>query len=71
MTDNIELSASNISKGGAYNWKSQPERLVYLGMCGVWHQFALVGDEKQKIWCEVLSSDLRMLEPTSSEVSHG
>lgn len=53
---------------GRYNWKSQPERLVYLGRNwsgnGFWHQFEKV-DEPGKIWCEVLDSDLHMLEETS------
>lgn len=32
--------------GDRYNWKNQPERLVYIGLCeprnGPWHQFAKV-----------------------------
>lgn len=57
--------------GGLYNWKYQKERLVYLGHNfsgnGFWHQFALVGDESNKVWCEVLTSDLHMLEETKTE----
>lgn len=53
--------------GGRYNWKNQPERLVYMGHNwsgnGFWHQFAKV-DEPGKVWCEVLTSDLHMLEET-------
>ena len=35
--------------GGKYNWKGQPERLIYLGMQqfwddGRWYQFALVDE---------------------------
>jgi len=48
---------------GKYNWKSQPERLVYTGKSGLWHQFSKLGD-LDKVWCEVLESDLHMLEET-------
>ncbi len=52
--------------GNKYNWKNQPERLVYLGYNwssnGFWHQFALV-DKPDVVWCEVLDSDLRLIEP--------
>ena len=53
--------------GGRYNWKNQPERLVYIGMCeprnGFWHQFAKV-ESPDVVWCEVLTADLHMLEET-------
>lgn len=53
--------------GGRYNWKNQPERLVYVGLCeprnGRWHQFAKV-ENPAAVWCEVLDSDLRMMEET-------
>ena len=53
--------------GVFYNWKGQPERLVYLGYHwsgnGWWHQFAK-RDEPDKVWCEVLPSDLHMIEET-------
>ena len=53
--------------GGKYNWKGQPERLVYIGRNwsgnGYWHQFEKV-DKPGKVWCEVLDSDLRMIEET-------
>lgn len=54
--------------GGKYNWKGQQERLVYLGKNwsgnGYWHQFEKV-DETGKVWCEVLDSDLHMIEETA------
>lgn len=50
--------------GGHYNWIGQPERLVYLGKKGCWHQFRLARDPAWKVWCEVLTEDLRMLEET-------
>lgn len=53
--------------GGRYNWKHQPERLVYIGRNwsgnGYWHQFEKV-DAPGRVWCEVLDSDLQMLEET-------
>ena len=53
--------------GERYNWKGQPERLIFLGRNwsgnGYWNQFAKV-DNPHIIWCEVLDSDLRMLEET-------
>ncbi len=48
-----------------YNWKNQPERLIYIGKKGSWHQFVKV-DQPETVWCEVLDSDLHMLEPTVS-----
>lgn len=54
--------------GGRYNWKGQPERLVYIGRNrdpgqGRWRQFELVS-EPGIVWCEVLDADLHMLEET-------
>ena len=57
-TDELEI-------GGKYNWKSQPERLVYIGRdwTGRWHRFAKI-ENPNLIWCEVLQEDLRMMEDT-------
>ena len=56
--------------GNRYNWKNQPERLVYMGMCeprnGRWHQFAKV-ESPEVVWCEVLPNDLHMLEETQDQ----
>ena len=53
--------------GGRYNWRNQPERLIYLGLNwsgdGFWHQFALVA-EPEVVWCEVLDSELESFEET-------
>ena len=53
--------------GGKYNWKGQPERLVYLGKNwsgnGYWHQFAKA-EIPDVVWCEVLDHDLPMIEET-------
>ena len=55
----------NMVIGGRYNWKGQPERLIYLGDNlsgnGYWHQFALV-ETPAKVWCEVKGPDLESFE---------
>lgn len=55
-------------RGERYNWKNQPERLVYIrvkeypyGDC--WHQFALV-ESPFKVWCEVKDYQLDQFERT-------
>lgn len=57
--------------GRKYNWKNQPERLVYLGLCeprnGRWHQFAKV-ETPTEVWCEILDSDLHNIEETAEAV---
>lgn len=62
------MSGDNYMKiGKKYNWKNQPERLIYLGNNwsgdGYWHQFALVEDPKE-VWSECLDSDLKGIEET-------
>lgn len=55
--------------GDKYNWKNQPERLIYVGTeisNGLWYQFAKV-DKPNVIWCEVREHDLYMLEETKDE----
>lgn len=48
--------------GGLYNFKSQPERLKYIGKDKGWHQFEKVGE--MGVWCELLDDDLHMIEET-------
>jgi len=48
--------------GGEYNFKNQPERLKYIGKHNGWHQFEKIGE--QGVWCELLDSDLHMIEET-------
>ncbi len=50
-------------KGGKYNWKNRPERLIYLGKKGKWNQFAKEHNF-YIVWCEVLDEDLHMMEET-------
>ena len=57
--------------GGRYNWRNQPERLVYLGnnfsSNGYWHQFSLV-ESPAEVWCECLDSDLSGIETTELKI---
>ena len=55
-----ELNELDLVKGVMYKWKGQAEILDYLGKKGQWHQFALIG--ATAVWCEVLDTDLHMLE---------
>lgn len=58
-----ELTAQTLTVGGAYKWRYQPDRLIYLGKKGSWHQFSKIGDPRD-VWCEVLDSDLKSIEAT-------
>ena len=62
----MSLTPANLKVGGRYNWQYQPDRLIYLGKRGAWHQFKKIGDPRE-VWCEVLDSDLHMLEETRAE----
>ena len=61
------MKIEDMIEGGKYNWQYQPERLIYLGHNrsgpGRWHQFAKV-EEPDVVWCEILTSDLPMIEET-------
>jgi len=50
--------------GEECNFKNQPEKLKYIGKNwsgnGYWHQFEKIGI--QGVWCELLDSDLHMIE---------
>lgn len=63
------MSAPKLIKGSLYNWRNQPERLVYLGRNwsgnGFWHQFEQV-DGPGVVWCEVLDDDLKYFEETKA-----
>lgn len=57
---------SKFKIGDKCNWVNQPERLVYMGKKGAWHQFAKV-DTPHHCWCEVVDKDLEMLELTKTQ----
>jgi len=56
--------------GGKYNWRNQPDRLIYLGKKDGWHQFKKIGDSRE-VWCELRDSDLPSIEETLPEQPHG
>jgi hypothetical protein len=60
------LTPEKMKRGGRYNWKNQPDRLIYLRKSGNWHQFKKIGDPRE-VWCEVLDGDLHMLEETEDQ----
>ncbi len=64
------MKPADLVLGGRYNWKNQPERLVYLGVQRYpdrpWHQFARV-DQLDKVWCEVTDSDLESFEASAPD----
>ena len=60
------VNQNSLVVGGRYNWKHQPERLVYLGTDrsnGIWYQFAKV-EAPEVVWCEVRAGELSMFEVT-------
>lgn len=65
-----------LKKGGKYNWKNQPERLIYLGRkhypgdMRPWYQFAKI-DQPDVVWCEVLECDLQHFEETVTDNALG
>lgn len=64
------MSAVSLVIGGRYNWKRQPERLIYMGRRlypgdgRTWHQFAKVG-APGVCWSEVLDGDLSSFEEST------
>ena len=59
----------NFIVGNRYNWKHQPERLVYMGKHRGWHQFRKLGETG--VWCEVLDSDAHLLEESKEQCNRG
>ena len=54
--------------GNKYKFLYQPEILIFIGTEGSWHQFELQ-TEPNKIWCELLDSDLKLIVPIK-ELNH-
>ena len=46
--------------GKMYKWKHEDVILIYLGKNGNWNVFDKA--DTRKIWCEVLDSDLHLME---------
>lgn len=63
------MTPETLVKGARYNWRGQPEKLIYRGTRHypgdrrTWYQFDKVG-EPNKVWGEYLQSDLEHIEPT-------
>ena len=51
----------NLIVGNKYKWKHESQELEYLGKKDGWYQFALF--DQKVVWCEVLGSDLTLMEP--------
>lgn len=47
-------------EGNKYKWIHDDKVVVFIGKHGCWNQFSL--DGSQEVWCEVLDSDLRLME---------
>jgi hypothetical protein len=60
----MSLTSADLVIGGKYNFKYQPEKLIYVGYNwsgnGHWHQFEK--ENEQGIWCEIQTADLMLLE---------
>jgi hypothetical protein len=50
--------------GNKYKWKHDAKQMIFIGKYGYWNQFSL--DGSQKVWCEVLDSDLHLMEEVES-----
>ena len=65
------MNRDQMKIGGYYNWRNQPERLIYLGRNwsgnGFWHQFALI-DKPNEVWSEILDADLQSIEETAPSI---
>lgn len=62
------MTSVELKIGGRYNWKNQPERLIYLGCKrypnnGDWFQFAKA-EEPDVCWSEVRAYELQYFEET-------
>ena len=48
----------NLEYGKEYKWKHDNKVLVYVGFYDGWHRFT----HKGELWCEVVESDLVLME---------
>lgn len=66
------MTPENLHKGKFYNFKNQPERLVFLGRKfypgdqRMWFQFAKV-ESPYEVWVEIFQSDLHLIEETQQD----
>ena len=66
------MKPENLHKGKLYNFKNQPEQLVFMGRKfypgdqRMWFQFAKV-KSPDEVWAEVLQETLKLIEETQQE----
>lgn len=66
------MTPENLHKGKLYDFKNQPERLVFMGRKfypgdpRMWFQFAKVASPDE-VWAEVLQETLKLIEETPEE----
>jgi hypothetical protein len=61
------LESESLEIGGRYNFKLQPERLIYVGKKRAWHQFIRIG-YGAFMWCELLDREIYLLEETVDSI---
>ena len=66
------MKPENLHKGKLYNFKNQPERLVFMGRKfypgdqRMWFQFAKV-ESPYEVWVEIFQADLHLIEETQQD----
>ena len=66
------MKPESLHKGNLYNYKNQPERLVFMGRklypgdSRMWFQFAKV-KSPDEVWVEIFQSDLHLIEETQQD----
>ena len=66
------MKPENLHKGKLYNFKNQPEQLVFMGRKfypgdpRMWFQFAKVASPYE-VWAEIFQADLHLIEETPEE----
>ncbi len=63
------MLAKDLQIGGKYKFSHDNVKLNYIGFNfsgnGYWHQFEKEGE--QGVWCELLDTDLQLLEPINKD----
>lgn len=68
------MKPEDLHKGKLYNFKNQPERLVFVGRKfypgdqRTWFQFAKV-ESPDEVWSEILQADLHLVEETPEPIT--
>ena len=56
------MKAQDLKFGNKYKFKCQDDTLIFIGKQGLWNQFERE-NEIGIVWCEILDSDLYLIEP--------